>query len=145
MKIVKYGFFFVLIVAIALLLMNGSIPKKYLKAIDRNDGTGGETKYDRPVTQNDWKSFVELSNRTIAENEKRITAFKVTIEEAGPKALLQYRTAVDALEQKNSELKRLLELYTAERLTDREHFQQQFRQRLDSVGRSIQKVLKDNG
>lgn len=145
MKVLKYGFFFVLIVAIALLLMNGSIPKKYLKAIDGGGATGWPTGYDRTVTQNDWKSFVDRSTLAIAENERRIAAFKVTIEEAGPKALVQYRTAVDALEQKNSELKQLLELYTAERLTEREHFQILFRQRLDSVGRSIQKVLKDNG
>lgn len=145
MKIIKYGFVLVLIVAIALLLMNGSVPKRYLKAIDQNEGIQRELNSDRPAVPNDWQSFVVQSERTIAANEKRIAAFKETIEEAGPKALVQYGAAVDALEQKNNNLKRILQAYVGKRFADREQFQSVFRQRLDSVGRSIQKVLKENG
>ncbi|MFA6467619.1 MAG: hypothetical protein WCW35_01895 [Bacteroidota bacterium] len=144
MKFFNFGFVFVLFVAIALLLMNGGIPQKYLKDIDRNEGAHREVKNDRTTALNDWQSFVDQSEQTIAANEKRIAAFKETIEEAGPKALVQYGTAVDELEQQNSDLKRILRVYSEQRLIDREHFQSIFRQRLDSVGRSIQKVFKDN-
>lgn len=145
MKVLKYGFTIVLIVAIALLLMNGSIPKKYLKAQQDSSAAHYAQPNGSAEYQNEWRIFIRQSELMMSQNEKRIVAFKETIEEAGPKAILEYGHAVDSLEQKNSQLKRMLHAYDSKRRAERERFQSTFRRQLDSIGRHIQRVLKENG
>lgn len=145
MKVLRYGFTIVLILAIALLLMNGAIPKKYLKAVNGFDESEQRRKNEITTAHTEWQSFMLQSGRQISANENRIAAFKVTMDEAGPKAIQEYRAPLEILEQKNIALKKMLEAYNTKRRREQEDFQSTFRQRLDSIVNSIQKVLKDNG
>lgn len=143
MSMMKYGFVSVLFLALALLFMNGSIPSKYLLA-----GNGGKEQRQRSSptdTQAVWISFVHASRLSLDSNDRRIVAFKEKIEEAGPKAILEFRRRADDLDQRNTELKQQLEAYIRQRNTEQERFRNSFLRRLDSMELRMQRVLKGNG
>jgi hypothetical protein len=145
MKMMKYGFVVVLILALALLFLNGSIPKKYLKAVDRTGNFAGPVTPEGQDTLGGWTSFVSGAEQAIAANEKRIAAFRETIEEAGPKAIQEFRPSVDALDRKNGELKSMLHFYTEQRRMEQDMFRRTFILALDSIGQRMHRVMKENG
>jgi len=92
----------------------------------------------------EWQSFMLESEQMIETNEKRITAFKEMIEETGPKAVMMYSKKVGVLEQKNLDLRKELKEYKIEGQSQWEMFKMNFKHTLDSLGKSIDSVIKEN-
>jgi len=92
----------------------------------------------------EWQTFKRESEKTIEANEKRIDAFKEKMEHAGSRVKAKYSKEVAALEQSNRDLKRKLEEYKDEGQGKWEEFKTNFQHDLDSVGKTLKDLFKDN-
>ena len=65
----------------------------------------------RSATAEEWKAFRDESHEKIKENEKQIAALKVKINKPGKLLDAARSKKVDALEEKNIDLKKKLDAY----------------------------------
>jgi hypothetical protein len=93
----------------------------------------------------DWKKFKADSDEQIKANENRIAAFKEQIKKAGTKTEAKYKKGIAELEQKNRDLKQKLEDYKDDGETKWEVFKTDFSHDMDSIGKTMADLFKDNG
>ena len=91
----------------------------------------------------EWQAFKTESEQQIADNDKRIDAYKEKMEQAGPKAKARYKKDVAALKQKNHELKEKLEAYKDEGQGKWEEFKTNFKNDMAAVGKTMKDLFKD--
>jgi exonuclease VII large subunit len=93
----------------------------------------------------EWQTFKRESEQIIEANEKRIDAFKNTMDKAGPKVEAKYSKGVALLEQKNRDLKKKLDDYKDEGQSKWEEFKTNFKHDMDGIGKTMTDLFKDNG
>ncbi len=93
----------------------------------------------------EWQTFKRESEQTIEANEKRIDAFKDTMDKAGPKIKAKYSKEVAILEQNNRDLKKKLHDYKDEGQSKWEEFKTNFKHDMDGIGKTMTDLFKDNG
>lgn len=91
-----------------------------------------------------WQRFKRGSEQTIKANEYRIVAFRVKMDEAGPRFKARYANKVGLLEQKNLALKKKLEAYPDEGQDRWEEFRTNFNGEIEGVGESMTALFKDD-
>ena len=115
--------------------------------LEANKESIGQAKQDsttvRAERAKEWQAFKAESEQQIADNDKRIDAYKEKMEQAGPKAKAQYKKDVAALKQKNHELKEKLEDYKDGDQTKWQEFKTNFRADMDAVGKTMKDLFKD--
>ena len=115
--------------------------------LEANKESIGQAKQDsttvRAERAKEWQAFKAESEQQIADNDKRIDAYKEKMEKAGPKAKAQYKKDVAALKQKNHELKEKLEDYKDGDQTKWQEFKTNFRADMDAVGKTMKDLFKD--
>lgn len=107
-------------------------------AVGNNVLTGLRTGY-----QAKWKRFKRGSEETIRANEYRIVAFRVKMEEGGPRFKARHRGEVTLLEEKNRVLKMKLEGYQDAGQVKYEEFRTDFNDDLERVGKSMTALFDD--
>ena len=91
----------------------------------------------------EWQAFKAESEQQIAENDKKIDAFKEKMDKAGPKMRAKYNKEVTELKKKNHELKEKLEDYKDGDQTKWQEFKTNFRADMDAVGKTMKDLFKD--
>ena len=115
------------------------------KAAEEKVGEAKQTLNDaRAEYLKEWEAFKAASEQQIAANEKRIDAFREKMEKAGTKVKAQYKKDVEALKQKNHELKKKLEEYKDEGQGRWEEFKTNFKRDMDGIGKTMKDLFKDN-
>jgi len=104
-----------------------------------------ELKDARTAYLAEWETFKHESALAVAENEKRIDAFKAKMDKAGTKVNAKLSKEVALLEQKNRDLKAKLEEYKDEGQGKWEEFKTNFKHDMDGVGKTMSDLFKDNG
>jgi hypothetical protein len=93
----------------------------------------------------EWKTFKWESEQNIADNEKRIEAFKKKMTKVGPKMRAKYSKDVAPLEQLNQDLKKKLGDYKDEGETEWAEFKTNFKQDIDGLGKTMSALFKNCG
>ena len=93
---------------------------------------------------NEWKQFKSDTELKISNNEKRIKEFKVEMKKTSAKFKDKYANKVLTLEQKNIELKKMINNYQYKGNDNWEKFKQDFNSNLDSVGNSLNDIFTKN-
>ncbi len=93
----------------------------------------------------DWEKFKAESEDQIKANDERIAAFKEKIKKAGTKTEAKYKKGIAELEQQNRALKQKLEDYKDDGATKWEVFKADFNHDMDSIGKTMTDLFKDNG
>ena len=93
----------------------------------------------------DWQKFKAESEDQIRANGERIDAFKVKIKKAGVKTEAKYKKGIAELEEQNRSLKLKLEEYKDDGSTKWEVFKADFSHDMDSIGKTMADLFKDNG
>jgi chromosome segregation ATPase len=115
--------------------------------LEANKESIGQAKQDtttaRAERAKEWQAFKAESEQQIADNDKRIDAYKEKMEKAGPKAKAKYSKEVTELKKKNHELKEKLEDYKDGDQTKWQEFKTNFRADMDAVGKTMKDLFKD--
>lgn len=90
------------------------------------------------------QQFKAETNLIIANNETKIAAFKLKIEQANKATKSEYEKAVADLEQKNSELKVKLGNYNDEGADKWQEFKSEFKSDLNKLGKALSDFTTDN-
>jgi len=117
-------------------------------AIDNAAADAANTGFVQKVSRSGylakWQRFKRGSEQTLKTNEYRIVAFKVKMEEAGPKFKARYINQVGRLEQINLGLKKTLEEYPDEGQGKWEEFRASLTGDIESEGESMTALFKDD-
>jgi hypothetical protein len=92
----------------------------------------------------EWQTFKRESEQAIEGNEKKIDAFKAKMEKGGSKVKAKYSKDVAVLEQKNQDLKKKLEEYKDDGQGKWEEFKTNFKHDMDSIGKTMKDLFKEN-
>ncbi|RPI72643.1 MAG: peptidase M23 [Ignavibacteriales bacterium] len=95
------------------------------------------------ATAEEWQLFKSESEEKISDNEKRIAELKVKMKKPGKVLDAQYEKRIDALEQKNRELRTKLENYEKSQ-SDWETFKREFNHDMDEIGQAFKDLTVDN-
>lgn len=90
---------------------------------------------------NDWIIFKAESRSKIIDNEKRIAELRVKINEPGNTFDGLYRTRIEKLEAKNTELKSKLNNYDGNQ-TEWKTFKNDFNRDMDEIGNNIKDLFR---
>jgi hypothetical protein len=97
-----------------------------------------ETKVDNA---NEWLTFKTESNAKILDNEKRIAELKIKMNKPGSTFDGLYRTRIEKLEAKNTELKSKLNNYDGNE-TQWKTFQSDFNRDMNEIGNNIKDLFR---
>jgi sRNA-binding protein len=111
---------------------------------EKVEGAKQDLKDAKADYQAEWQTFKAESEKQIKANEDKIDEFKEKMEKAGTKAKAKYKKSVAELEKRNHELKEKLEDYKDEGQGKWEEFKTSFNTDMDSVGKTISDLFKDN-
>lgn len=90
---------------------------------------------------NDWLTFKAESNATIVGNEQRIAELKVKMNKPGSTFDGLYRTRIEKLEAKNTELKSKLNNYDGNE-TEWKTFKNDFNRDMNEIGSNIKDLFR---
>jgi outer membrane murein-binding lipoprotein Lpp len=92
----------------------------------------------------DVQSFKEEAANRIAENNKITQEFKVRIESEKKEAKADYEKRIAKLEQKNTDMKKTLDEYKADRKENWESFKTEFNHDMDELGTAFRDLTRNN-
>ena len=90
---------------------------------------------------NEWQQFKNDAESKIGDNEKRINDFKAEMKKTGEKFKSKYANKVLTLEQKNIELKKMINSYRYEGKDNWDNFKLEFNSNMDSVGNALNDIF----
>ena len=97
-----------------------------------------QTQYEK-----EWQQFKSDADLKISNNEKRIDEFKAEIKKTGAKFKAKYSNKVLTLEQKNIELKKMLNDFHYEGKESWETFKHDFNNNVDSVETALGELFSN--
>jgi len=100
-----------------------------------------DLKDEQTQFEREWQQFKNEAELKISENEKRINDFKAEIQKTSAKFKSKYANRVLTLEQKNIELKKMINNYTYEGKDNWKEFKQEFNSNMDSVGTALNDIF----
>lgn len=92
----------------------------------------------------EWKAFKIYGDSIINENNERIAELKLKMKKTGKSIDAQYEKSIDALEQKNKDLKVKMETYKNDANADWQSFKREFNHDIDGVGQALKDLRVDN-
>ena len=92
----------------------------------------------------EWQQFKYEAELKISANEKRIDDFNEEIQKTSEKFKSKYANKVLTLEQKNIELKKMINSYMYEGKINWQEFKQEFKNNLDSVENALNNIFPKN-
>ncbi|MDI6033459.1 hypothetical protein QLS91_10275 [Flavobacterium sp. LB2P84] len=98
----------------------------------------------KAATQEEWETFKANTNATITENEVRIAEMKASMKKTGKSIDEEYAKKIDALEQKNNDIKIKIETYKNDSKSDWESFKQEYNRDMDELGEALKNLTVDN-
>ena len=96
-----------------------------------------QAQYDK-----EWQQFKNDAEIKINANQKNIDDFKTAMKTTNKKFRAKYENQVLTLEQKNIELKKILNEYRYEGKGNWEKFKQDFNNNMDSVGNALKGLFE---
>ncbi|HEY6143200.1 MAG TPA: hypothetical protein VIV55_07180 [Flavobacterium sp.] len=102
------------------------------------------TEAKRAATAEEWQGFKDDMNEAIKKNEERIAELKLKMKKTGKSIDAEYEENIDALEQKNKDLKVKMETYKNDANADWESFKREFNHDMDEVGQALKDLTVDN-
>jgi hypothetical protein len=94
--------------------------------------------------QKELKKYKIEAQERISKNEQSIKEFKVRIESNKKEAKADYDKKIIALEQKNSDMKRDLDLYKLESKEQWDAFKVEFNQDMNEIGDALKNLTIDS-
>ncbi len=89
----------------------------------------------------EWQQFKYEAELKISANEKRINDFNEEIQKTSAKFKSKYANKVLTLEQKNIELKKMINSYRYDGKINWQEFKQEFKNNLDSVENALNNMF----
>jgi exonuclease VII large subunit len=140
----KYKYFILTVI----LLITGSI----LTGCESNRGSKENAKEEvqkadqalkdsQAQFDNEWQQFKNEAESKIENNEKRINDFKAEMKKSSEKFKAKYANKVLTLEQKNIELKKMINSYRYEGKDNWDNFKLGFSSNMDSVGNELNDIF----
>ena len=97
----------------------------------------------KAATAEEWKAFKEETNMKIENNEKRISELRTQMKKPGKALDAAYAKSIDALQERNKELKARLDAYENNH-SDWEAFKREFNHDMDELGQSLKDFTVNN-
>ena len=82
----------------------------------------------------EWQDFKNKTNETIYANETRIAHSKLNMKSTGKSADIIYKKNIEALEQKNKDLKNRMNAYKNDTNSDWNSFKREFNHDMEELG-----------
>jgi hypothetical protein len=98
----------------------------------------------RQANAAEWQRFKNDMETEIDKNDAKIAALKQEVKKTGKAADAEYERKVDALKEKNDELKLKIETYKNDADSDWESFQREFNHDKDELGKALKDLTIDN-
>jgi outer membrane murein-binding lipoprotein Lpp len=98
----------------------------------------------KATTQEEWEAFNANTNAKITENENRIADMKARMKRTGQSIDAEYARKIEALEQKNNEIKVKIETYKNDSKSDWESFKEEYNRDMDELGQALKNLTVNN-
>ncbi|MFV8271363.1 hypothetical protein ACNQGP_15700 [Flavobacterium sp. GT2N3] len=98
----------------------------------------------KAATQEEWETFKKNTNATISENEIRIAKMRDDFKKTSKSIDQEYVKKIEALEQKNNELKIKIETYKNDSKSDWKSFKQECNRDMDELGQALKNLTVNN-
>ena len=95
-------------------------------------------------SNSEWENFKTQAQTSINENEVHIAELKAKMNKAGAKLDANYKKSVEALEQKNMELKSKIDTYKSSSKADWDSFKTEFNSDMSKLGDAFKSLTVDN-
>jgi len=118
--------------------------KKTKKARENSDDAKKELHEARVDSAQDYKSFKEKADNQSAENQKKIAQLKEKNKTASKEIKEEYEKKIEAIENKNDKLKRLLTAANNTQTSKWVAFKREFNHDLDEMNNAIDDLTKNN-
>jgi septal ring factor EnvC (AmiA/AmiB activator) len=92
----------------------------------------------------EWRTLKDNTQATINENEIRIAELKVKMKKTGKDIDSLYAKKIDALEQKNKDIKTRIETYKEDKNSDWESFKREYNHDMEELGKALKDITVDN-
>ncbi|REH00501.1 sll1863 family stress response protein [Flavobacterium aquicola] len=92
----------------------------------------------------EWESFKKNVDTIIEKNDAKIEVLQQNIKKSGKKASAEYQKKVDALQEKNEELKVKIKTYKNDAHSDWQSFKREFNHDMDEIGNAFKDLTVDN-
>lgn len=101
------------------------------------------TEAQKAANAEEWKTFKSASEVKIKDNEALIAEFKEKMKTSGKKLDAAYAKSIDALEQKNRDMKYRIDAYEKGQ-SDWESFKREFNHDMDELGKALKDLVVNN-
>jgi exonuclease VII large subunit len=98
----------------------------------------------RQANAEEWQSFKDEVNTVIEKNDAKIAELKQEIKKTGKAADAEYNKKIDALKEKNENLKLKIESYKNDADSDWQAFKREFNHDMDELGSAFNDLTVDN-
>ena len=98
----------------------------------------------RAATDEEWKAFKNSGDSVININNLRIAGLKLKMKNTGNSIDAEYQKNIDAMEQKNKDLKVKMDTYKNDVSSDWQSFKREFKHDTDEIGRALKDLTFNN-
>lgn len=99
---------------------------------------------EKAAAEAEWQTFRSETDVSIKNNETLIAELKAKMQKAGKKADAAFGKSIDALEQKNNDLKAKLDGYQDKGKSNWESFKSEFNHDMNELGAALKDLTVDN-
>lgn len=92
----------------------------------------------------EWQNFKDEMNAAIEKNDARIEELKQKIKNTGKAADAAYYKKIDALKEKNEQLKIKMDTYKNDADSDWQSFKREFNHDMDELGNALKDITVNN-
>lgn len=126
--------------------MSCKSPTKEEKEAQENVNEANEELVEarKEATEAEWEAFKHSGDSIIDRNDERIAELKRDMKKAGKSIDAHYQESVDALEQKNKDLKAKMEGYKNDANSDWQSFKREFNHDMDELGQAFKDLTVNN-
>lgn len=98
----------------------------------------------KAATAEEWEAFKVSGDSIIKKNNERIAELKLKIKRTGKAIDAEYEKSINALEQKNKDLKVKMEVYKNDTNDDWQSFKREFNHDIQEIGQALKDITVDN-
>lgn len=98
----------------------------------------------RQANLEEWESFKTEVNTIVEKNDAKIDSLKLEIKKSGKAADAEYQKKIDALKERNQELKIKIKAYKNDAHSDWQSFKREFNHDMDEIGNAFKDLTVDN-
>jgi hypothetical protein len=98
----------------------------------------------KAATKEEWEAFKNSGDSIIRINDLRIAGLKLKMKNTGKSIDAKYQKNIDAMEQKNKDLKVKMDAYKNDVSSDWQSFKREFKHDTDEIGKALKDLTVDN-